>query len=335
MRSLVSRMIVVALAITVALPSLAHAETVAQLKSRLEKLKGQSAKAGKEFSAAYWKLDETEVRLSKTKTRLANTEKRLAEAKKKLNGRANNIYRRNEEGYIELFLGVQTFEQMVTRLEYLERIGDADAEAVAEVKGLRARLVAQQRRLKTESRTQAADLKRLKARRDKLQRQLKAREAEFRSVKRQLDAARNPGRLVSEGRSMPGPNGMVFPVSGSYYYADTWGASRGGGRRRHKGTDIMAPHGTPCVAITSGTVSSKEGGIGGKVIYLHGDNGWTFYYAHLQGWAVRSGRVEAGQLIGYVGSTGNATASAPHLHFEIHPGGGSAVNPYPYLRAME
>ena len=82
------------------------------------------------------------------------------------------------------------------------------------------------------------------------------------------------------------------------------------------------------VATCDGTVSSKEGGLGGKVIYLDGDNGWRFYYAHLSGWAVRSGRVKAGQLIAYVGATGNAAGGAPHLHFQMWTPGGSLVNPY-------
>jgi murein DD-endopeptidase MepM/ murein hydrolase activator NlpD len=82
-------------------------------------------------------------------------------------------------------------------------------------------------------------------------------------------------------------------------------------------------------------VSSKEGGLGGKVIYLDGDNGWRFYYAHLSGWEVRSGRVKAGQLIGYVGATGNAAGGAPHLHFQMWTPSGNIVDPYSYLREMQ
>jgi murein DD-endopeptidase MepM/ murein hydrolase activator NlpD len=308
---------------------------VSHLKSRLEELKRQTKKAGDAYSRAYWQLDETEVRLQKSERRLAKTERQLRAATKRLNGRVNNMYRGRGVEFVDLLVGAVTYEEFATRIDYLQRIGSADAEALAEVKALKRRLLLERRTLLAQRKTRSKDLKKLRAQRNQLRKRLRVLNADFLTVKSRLDAARSGGRRPSGVRAVAGPNGMVFPVVGSYYYANTWGASRSGGRRSHKGTDIMAPHGTPCVAVLSGTVDARSGGLGGRTIWLTASNGWQFYYAHLSSWAVTSGHVSAGQVIGYVGSTGNASGGAPHLHFEIHPGGGGAVNPYYYLRSME
>jgi murein DD-endopeptidase MepM/ murein hydrolase activator NlpD len=232
-------------------------------------------------------------------------------------------------------VGARSFEDFATRMEYMSRIGEADAGVVAEVKALRASLMAQKKKLTAERKTRSKEVAKLRRQRNALQKRLSSTEAEFRKVQRQLDASRSGGALPAGIAGAAGPNGMVFPVRGSYYYSNTWGASRSGGRRRHQGTDIMARHGTPVVACVSGSVSAKSNGLGGRTIWLRGNNGWSYYYAHLQRQIVRSGRVKAGQVIGTVGSTGNASASAPHLHFQMHWHGGRPTNPYPYLRRTE
>jgi murein DD-endopeptidase MepM/ murein hydrolase activator NlpD len=134
----------------------------------------------------------------------------------------------------------------------------------------------------------------------------------------------------------PSSGSGACPVAGAVYFSDTWGQPRSGGRS-HQGVDMMAAAGTPLGAIFSGTVSLKENSLGGKTIWLTSGSGDEYYYAHLQSYAsgLASGQtVSEGQIMGTVGSSGNASDLYPHLHFEYHPGGGSAVNPYPLVKSI-
>ncbi len=128
----------------------------------------------------------------------------------------------------------------------------------------------------------------------------------------------------------------VCPVAGAVSFSDTWGAPRSGGRT-HKGVDMIAARGTPLVAVYSGRVyRTSNSSLGGKSVYFISDAGDLYYYAHLDDFGdIRAGQsVPAGYVLGYNGSTGNAPSYLPHLHWEYHPGGGSAVNPYPLARQL-
>ncbi len=139
--------------------------------------------------------------------------------------------------------------------------------------------------------------------------------------------------------ALPAMKVAVFPVLGPCWFGDTWQAPRSGGRQ-HQGVDIIAKSGTPLYAANNGRISRQSfdrvGSLGGNTITLTASDGTYFYYAHLStfadGIAVGS-EVVAGQVIGYVGSTGSS--STPHLHFEYHPYGGAAVNPYPAVKAVD
>jgi peptidoglycan LD-endopeptidase LytH len=154
---------------------------------------------------------------------------------------------------------------------------------------------------------------------------------------------------IAEGLVV-GPAGLAIPVAGvrADDLVDTFTQARAGGARWHDAIDIMAPEGTPVVAAAPGTVERlffSEGG-GGVTAYVRSDDQlWSYYYAHLQRYApgLQEGqRVQRGQVIGYVGSTGNASPEGPHLHFAINRmtpeedwHGGEAINPYPLLAGKQ
>lgn len=118
-----------------------------------------------------------------------------------------------------------------------------------------------------------------------------------------------------------------YPVA----FGDTWGAPRSGGRR-HQGVDMIGPIGVPVLAVVDGFARPWTSELGGFVLSLYGADGHRYFYGHFDSMGV-SGAVKAGDVVGIMGQTGNARFSVPHLHFEIHPGGGAAVNPYPTVRA--
>jgi murein DD-endopeptidase MepM/ murein hydrolase activator NlpD len=123
----------------------------------------------------------------------------------------------------------------------------------------------------------------------------------------------------------------LCPIAGTTTFVNTWGAPRSGGRT-HQGTDMFAALGTPVVAPVSGRVEQRNGGLGGLAFFLYGNDGHTYYGAHLDTLAA-SGQVTRGTVLGTVGNTGNASGGAMHLHFEIHPNRGAPQNPFPVLRA--
>ena len=123
----------------------------------------------------------------------------------------------------------------------------------------------------------------------------------------------------------------VCPVQGPTGFGDTWGAPRSGGRI-HQGVDLISARGTEIVAVVDGEAVARTSTLGGNVISFYGLDGNRYFYGHLDSYGAL-GPVVKGTVIGYVGDSGNAQQSTPHLHFEIHPGGGAAVNPYPTVLA--
>ena len=153
------------------------------------------------------------------------------------------------------------------------------------------------------------------------------------SVAAQIAAGSAAAHLVERAPSPLRPPAQLTsiescPVAGSSQYIDSWGDVRSGGRR-HEGVDMAASRGTPVLAVLAGEAEFKRSNLGGNAIWLIAPTGERFYYAHLDAWAGSSREVSAGEVIGYVGSSGNAGGN--HLHFEARVGD-EATNPYPLVQ---
>jgi len=129
------------------------------------------------------------------------------------------------------------------------------------------------------------------------------------------------------------PNGGSTPVVGcpvpGATFSYDWGFPREGARY-HEGLDMFAPAGTPVLAPVDGRVTVGHSGISGNFWNLAGVDGWTYFGAHLSRLA-RTGTVHAGDVIGYVGNTGDAAGGPTHLHFQMRPTNGRPTNPFPYM----
>ena len=296
----------------------AHAQT------KLEKAQAEAKQIQRELDASARKIDGIRRQLRNVEAELeaaqvsAKEEKgRMDAAQLVLSRQAASMYR-TSGGAAMLAPLLGDGEHFVQRMELVDRVFERQSATIEDA-----------RQASTLYGEAVKRIKSIVAEREKLA-------DSFANEQRKVGARLN--RITNQIDQLGGPivrNGMGCPVGRPRQFIDSWGFARSGGRR-HQGTDIMAPHGTPAYAPMSGTIlaAGPGGSLGGIVYWLRADNGTAFYGAHLQQVLVRVGqRVKAGDLIARVGSTGNASATGPHLHFERHPGGrgAPAVNPYSWV----
>ena len=205
-------------------------------------------------------------------------------------------------------------------------VADHDRDLAAELRTTAEQLEAREIKL----RTQRADLQRsldaLIPLNAELQKKLAVASASFDWVRSALDAQRQRG-----GETDAATGASRCPVDGFVVFRDDFGEPRGE-NRTHEGIDMPAVEGTPVVAVVPGFLVHDVGGAGGNGAWLAGFDQVAYYYAHFSRYEGDGGFVDTGDVIGYVGQTGDATG--PHLHFEVHPGQGAAIDAYPLLVAL-
>jgi murein DD-endopeptidase MepM/ murein hydrolase activator NlpD len=328
-----------ALAALLAFALLAVAVPADASQAELQRAQARANRAARALADAETQQAELDAKISSLQLRAKKTLDKLAALSGAVRERAIQQYIR---GTSDANIKLDTDLAASTRANALARfvsLGDDDAldqyRSVAEDLGvLRGQLEAARksasalsRQLQQRADAAFAELSKMK----KLEADRKAREARQRAAAR----ARRPVASASTRsgpRFIAGNGSWMCPVQGPHAFSDDFGAPRGGGTRSHQGNDILAPRGTPVVANVSGSVRRHDNRLGGISYYLEGDDGNEYYGAHLDSYAGVSGHVSMGTVIGYVGNSGDARGGATHLHFELHPGGGRAVDPYPTLR---
>jgi peptidoglycan LD-endopeptidase LytH len=299
-------------------------------KDRLATLQSELTRLAGEWSAAQTRLALTQSKLADTRASVDRLRAHMADLQDRIGMTARIAYESGGTGAFTSLLSSGSFAEFSERMEFMDRITAADADLVVAARVTREDLRREQRALTTLAAEQASAVAELQAQKEAIDSRLSEVSALVDTLRRRLAAA-------ARYHGPPPPGGLPLqacPLPGSSF-TDDFGAPRPGGRT-HQGIDMLAPFGTPIHAAQNGRFQQDYNDLGGISALVYAGNGDYTYYAHMEGYAgVGNGAtVSAGAVIGYVGNTGDAQGGPPHLHFEYHPGGGGAVDPYSYLVAL-
>ena len=310
-------------------PGTAAADPIEQAKKRLNALveRVQNAETREAVLAD---------KITKLDRELRKTDKELGAIRARYAVRARAAYQTGLGGdTLVVMMSTDDPSSVIERLDLFNAASRADDQLLRHgailnrrLNDQRAVLAAARREAAQVERSLAADEREVRALLDRLYREDAARDRAAAAASRARNSVRAMPRASRSARLV---GRYSCPVGPSHAFRDTWGAPRSGGRT-HKGVDIFAPYGSPSYAVTDGVITrTSSGGNGGLALYLRGNDGNEYYYAHMSAILSSPGqRVSAGTQIARVGDSGNARGMSPHTHFEVHPGGGYPVNPYPY-----
>jgi len=330
---------------------------IAELGRQVAELDVRAGAAAQAHNLAIDRLDAARGTLLTTRRELRIARRDLERAQALLAERIVGVYVTGQPSFVELLLTSGSLTEADQADDLLDQIARGDAGAVTRVRERRARLTgletqhadaeaARRRELAVAADRQAELAAVLSERRrvlagaraelKRLIKEERERRARLAALARARQAALNSipiaGTATLSGALPPGR--YLFPVAGPTTFSNDWLNSRGGGRY-HQGIDLFAARGTPVVAVADGSLFNVGyNGLGGWRLWVRDRSGNTFYYAHLSAYApvaTEGASVARGTVIGYVGDSGDARGTSPHLHFEIHPGGGGPVPPHPIV----
>jgi peptidoglycan LD-endopeptidase LytH len=313
-----------------------NADTASQLRgerAHLSALQGELNRLAASYAAAQSRLADTQSKIAVVQARVHRVRVRMRTIQGKLTVRAREMFEEMGANSLEILLTSDSFSQFSDRMEYLGRIERGDTDLLVEARVTREQLRRDETRLASLSAREAATVRALAGQKAAIGRSLAAAQSAVASLEKKLNEER--AAVQHEATQSGGGALAACPVGQPRAFTDDFGDPRPGGRT-HQGIDLLAPLGTPVYAAQTGTFRSGYNELGGISAFVDAGNGDYTYYAHLSSYAgVGSGAtVSAGTMIGHVGNTGDAMGGPYHLHFEYHPGGGAAVDPYRMLVAV-
>ncbi|HVF12818.1 MAG TPA: peptidoglycan DD-metalloendopeptidase family protein [Actinomycetota bacterium] len=316
-------------------PQLPSAEEMARLQAQmnvaLTKVRAAQAtldQVVREYETAQDQLTDLVGKIGVAQARQDALEAELRAAQASINTRAASTYRSERIGMVNVVLQARSFREFLTAFGLMRAVTIEDSKTLLRVRELRAETAAARTDLEGQRAAQQRMIGDLAKKQDQVEGSLRATGKEYEAVRAEVEKRKS---------------GFAFPVKAPYSYSNSYGAPRMEGTKyyhSHEGTDIFALSGTPILAVVDGVLENVgTAPLGGIKLWLRspGDN-WSYYYAHLSSYAtgVASGvRVKKGQVIGYVGNTGNARGTPPHVHFETHVPSGAPTNPHPILRRVD
>lgn len=312
----------------------ASADPLTDLRAERDRTQAAAVAAAQRYSDALGEQATQEAEIARLEAEIPRLTARVAELKVQVRGRAVDLYRQGSTMPISRLLDAGSVIEAARATQLSAGAANHDRDQAAELTRTVTQLTRDEADLKVRKAAQDALVARLADERTALDVALAAADLALTNLEA-VGASQAEFRGVAGAAAGQVSTGAtVCPVAGSTVFVNDWGAPRSGGRT-HKGTDLLAATGTPLVAVVAGTIQRDLDTLGGTGVWLRGDDGVGYYYAHLSRWEGDAPRrVARGDVIGYVGDTGNAKGGPPHLHFGMRAPSGEMVNPYPTMRVL-